>query len=146
FIILRVLKVPADLVNVVYIVSQVPWKHPNTSPYELTFGRQANLPAYPPATTYILPDPHDYLRQLTRDLQHYHRTAKQIILKQQQKTKSRYDRNRANPEYPLDPRFSISPKVIIDKNHPIYTVEDTNTKRISKVHVGDIRPLSISYN
>ncbi|CAF1529898.1 unnamed protein product [Adineta steineri] len=133
----------------------------NISPYALTFGRQANLPTDPPVTTLTLPDPHDYFRQLVLNLKYYHQTVKEIILKQQQKTKGRYDYHRKNPEYDLgttvltrvftnrsklDPRFSIDPKIIVENHHPIYTVEDMDTKRIAKVHVSDIRPLLLPDN
>jgi hypothetical protein len=78
------------------------------------------------------------------------------MIKQQEKSKARFDLHRVNPDYQLgttvltriftnrsklDPRYSINPKIIVDKNHPIYSVKDINTKIISKVHVSDIRPL-----
>lgn len=76
--------------------------------------------------------------------------------KQQQKTKTRYDLRRTNPQYKLgtmvltrivtnrsklDPRYSISPKIVVRQQHPIYHVQDTNTNIIFRVHVSDIRPL-----
>jgi hypothetical protein len=133
----------------------------NFSPFELTFGRRANLPTDSPPTTFTFQHPNDYFHQLVRNLKSYHQTAKEIMLKQQQKTKARFDLHRLNPQYELgttvltriftnrsklDPRYSINPKIIVDKKHPIYFVEDINTKIISKVHVSDIRPLSSHSN
>ncbi|CAF0921788.1 unnamed protein product [Rotaria sordida] len=128
----------------------------NMSPFELTFGRKANLPIDHPPTSFIFPHPNDYFQQLVRNLELYRVTVKQNILKQQQQSKTRYDRHRKNPEYnigttvlirnftnrsKLDPRFSINTKIIIRKQHPIYWVEDINTKSVSQIHVNDLRPL-----
>jgi len=46
----------------------------------------------------------------------------------------------------LNMKFSITPKIILDKNHPIYSVEDVITKTISKLHVSDIKQLLLDLN
>jgi hypothetical protein len=84
---------------------------------------------------------------------------KQNILKQQQRSKIRYDHHRQNPEYDLgttvliriftnrsklDPKFFVEPKIIVDKDHPVYWIENTNTNTISRVHINDLRPLLIN--
>lgn len=129
----------------------------NILPFELTYGRQVHLPTDPPPTTLTFPQHHDYYQQLTRGLTHYYRTAKEFMFKQYQKTKTRYDLRRTDPQYELgtivltrlftnrskvDPRYSINPKIIVKNNHPTYAVKDINTKYITQVHVSDIRPLS----
>jgi hypothetical protein len=128
----------------------------NISPFELTFGRKANLPTDHPPTTFTFSHPNDYFDRLVLNLKHYHTVVKQNISQQQQRTKIRYDRHRSNPQYDLgttvltrvftnrsklDPRFSLTPKLIVKRNHPTYWVEDTNTNAISQVHINDLRPL-----
>lgn len=128
----------------------------NFSPFELTFGRKPNLPTDLYPTTFTFEHHHDYLQQLIVNLEYYHRTAKEIMLKQQKLTKNRYDLRRTNPHYELgaivltrvftnrsklDPRYSTTPKIIIQQQHPIYYVQDSKTNVISRVHVADIRPL-----
>lgn len=126
------------------------------SPYELTFGRAANLPPDHPPTAFTFPHSHDYHHQLIRNLQYIHTTARDNIIHQQQQSKIRYDRRRNDPHYKLndivltriftnrsklDPRFSLSPKTIIQQRHPIYWVKDLTSSVISQVHVNDMRPL-----
>ncbi|CAF4597039.1 unnamed protein product [Rotaria sp. Silwood2] len=91
-------------------------------------------------------------------MKRFHQSARNNILQQQSKNKTYYDKNRLDPQYKvgdrvltriqgmkgkLDPRFSITPKVIIHAQHPTYTVRDEITKIESRVHVSDIRPLFI---
>ena len=74
------------------------------------------------------------------------------------KYKNSYDKQRQDPHYEindqvlvrihglrskLDPRYSIDPKLIIKKQHPIYWVKDKKTQIESRVHVNDIRPIFI---
>ncbi|CAF1521262.1 unnamed protein product [Rotaria sp. Silwood1] len=128
----------------------------NMTPFELTFGRKPNLPIDNPPTSFTFHHPNDYFEQLVRNLEYFRGTVKQNILRQQQQSKICYNRHRKNPEYnigtnvltriftnrsKLDPKFSISPKVIIQKEHPIYLVEDINNKSILQIHVNDLRPL-----
>ena len=133
----------------------------NITPFELTFGRKANLPIDHPPTSFTFHQPNDYFEQLVRNLKCYRSMVKQNVLKHHQHTKIRYDRHRLDPRYDigttvltriftnrskLDPRFSISPKMIVKKNHPTYWVEDIITKIISQVHVNDLRPLLLHSN
>ncbi|CAF3147486.1 unnamed protein product [Rotaria sp. Silwood2] len=70
----------------------------NISPFELTYGRPANLPTDHPPTSYTFNQPNDYFNQLVRMLQYYHETVKQNIIKQHQASKIRYDCRRKNPQ------------------------------------------------
>ncbi|CAF2063099.1 unnamed protein product [Rotaria magnacalcarata] len=107
----------------------------NFTPFELTFGRPANLPTDRPPTTFTFSSPHDYLDQLVRNLKYYHTTVRQRIKQQHAQSKIRYDRRRSDPQYDLgtmvltriftnrsklDPRFSLDPKIIVNRQHPIY--------------------------
>ncbi|CAF3032550.1 unnamed protein product [Rotaria sp. Silwood2] len=96
--------------------------------------------------------------EIIKTMKRFHQSARNNILQQQSKNKTYYDKNRLDPQYKvgdrvltriqgmkgkLDPRFSITPKVIIHAQHPTYTVRDEITKIESRVHVSDIRPLFI---
>ncbi|CAF3405307.1 unnamed protein product [Rotaria socialis] len=132
----------------------------NFTPFELTFGRAANLPTDRP-TTFTFSHPHDYLDQLVRNLKYYRTTVRQNIQQQHAQSKARYDRRRTDPQYDLgtmvltriftsrsklDPRFSLDPKIIVNRQHPIYWVKAINSTTISRIHVNDIRPLSTRSN
>lgn len=131
----------------------------NFSPFELLFGRQANLPTDPPPTDFVFPNSTDYVNQLTRSLKHYHDVVKNNINHQQKKSKFRYDQHRSNPKYDLgttvltrnfvkrsklDPLFSLNPKIVIQCDHPVYWVKDPVTEKTSRIHVNDIRPLMLN--
>ena len=73
----------------------------NISPFELTFGRKANLPIDSPPTTFNFPQVNDYFYQLVQNLKHYHAAVKDNIQKQQRQAKIRYDTNRLNPQYDI---------------------------------------------
>jgi len=85
--------------------------------------------------------------------------ARDNIKDQQHRYKNRYDKQRSDPHYEindpvlikihgiktkLDPKYSITPKIIIKKQHPNYWVKDEETQIESRVHVNDIRPIFIS--
>ena len=127
------------------------------SPFELTYGRPANLPISQPPTSFTFSQPNDYFQDLLRSLDYYHTAVKQNISRHQQQSKMRYDHHRSDPHHALgttvltrvfinksklDPSFSIHPKVIVKHNHPTYWVEDVSTGRMSRVHVNDLRPLT----
>ena len=128
------------------------------TPFELTFGQQANLPTDDPPTTFTFNEPNDYFQNLVRQLTYYHRIVKQNVLKQQNRSKCRYDNHRKDPKYDLNslvltrnfnrkskmnPKFSIDPKIVIEERHPTYWVESIDSKIISRVHVNDLKPLSV---
>ncbi|CAM4816885.1 unnamed protein product [Rotaria magnacalcarata] len=133
----------------------------NFTPFELTLGRAANLPTDRPPTTFTFSHPQDYLDQLVRNLKYYRTTVRQNIKQQHAQSKARYDRRCTNPQYDLgtmvltriftsrsklDPRFSLDPKIIVNRQHPIYWVKALNSTTISRIHVNDIRPLSTRSN
>ncbi|CAF5217298.1 unnamed protein product, partial [Rotaria magnacalcarata] len=114
-----------------------------------------------PPTTFTFSHPQDYLDQLVRNLKYYRTTVRQNIKQQHAQSKARYDRRCTNPQYDLgtmvltriftsrsklDPRFSLDPKIIVNRQHPIYWVKALNSTTISRIHVNDIRPLSTRSN
>ena len=128
------------------------------SPFQLQFGHDPRLPTDEPPTSFIFNKPQDYYQQLKKNLLIIQRQTRDNVNSRQQRYKNRYDKQRADPHYEindlvlikvygtrtkLDPKYSITSKVIIKKQHPIYWVRDEETKVESRVHVNDIRPIFI---
>ncbi|CAF4134437.1 unnamed protein product, partial [Rotaria magnacalcarata] len=126
------------------------------SPFQLQFGREPRLPIDKPSFTYLFHKPNDYYAQLKKSLNIIHKLAHTTIIQQQAQYKQSYDKNRSDLIYDindqvltkihgsrskLDPRYSITPRIIIKKQHPIYWVEDQTTQIVHRVHVNDIRPI-----
>jgi hypothetical protein len=126
------------------------------SPFQLQFGREPRVPTDGPSTSFIFNKPNDYYAQLKKNLQIIQRRAHDNISRRQQQYKRDYDRQRPDPHYDindlvlikihgmkskLEPKYSITPKVIVRKQHPNYWVKDEETQIESKVHVNDIRPI-----
>jgi hypothetical protein len=129
------------------------------SPFQLQYGRDPRLPTDEPPTSFIFNKPQDYYGQLKKNLWIIQQQTRDNVNIQQQRYKIRYDKQRADPHYKindlvlikihgiktkLDPKYSVTPKVIIKKQHPIYWVRDEETQVESRVHVNDIRPIFIS--
>ena len=128
------------------------------SPYELVFGHPPRLPIHAKQSHFSFLKSNDYFEQIKKTMKRFHQSARTNILRQQSKNKTYYDKNRLDPKYKvgdrvltkiqgmkgkLDPRFSITPKVIIHTQYPTYTVRDKITRIESRVHVSDLRPLLI---
>jgi hypothetical protein len=44
----------------------------------------------------------------------------------------------------LEPKFSITPQIIIGAKHPVYVVKDEITQSETQVHINDIRPTYVA--
>ena len=131
------------------------------SSFQLQFGRDPSLPTDEPLTSFTFNKPQDYYGQLKKSLQIIQPQERNNVNIRQQLYKNRYDKQRGDPHYEiddlvlikiygpktkLDPKYSVTPKVIIKKQHPIYWVKDEDTQVESRVHVNDLRPIFISKN
>ena len=130
------------------------------SPFQLMFGRHPILPLDHTSTTFRFDKPNDYWRKIMRCMKIYQNTASQQIRLQQQRTKHRFDQHRSNPKYAindlvfwkipghrgkLQEQFS-GPFIIIDKQHPLYTIQDTNSLSTKRVHVSDLKQIYPPYD
>ena len=130
------------------------------SPFQLMFGRHPILPLDHTSTTFRFDKPNDYWRKIMRCMKIYQNTASQQIRLQQQRTKHRFDQHRSNPKYAvndlvfwkipghrgkLQEQFS-GPFIIIDKQHPLYTIQDTNLLSTKRVHVSDLKQIYPPYD
>ena len=43
----------------------------------------------------------------------------------------------------LEPKFSITPQIIVREEHPVYVVKDEITQSETRVHINDIRPIYV---
>jgi hypothetical protein len=111
------------------------------------------------ASHYVFYKPSDYYNQLKKSLKIIHQHARNQSNYSHMISKKQYDKNRSNPQYEingqvllriygsrskLDPRYSLTPKIIIQKQHSTYWVRDQLNDQITRVHVNDIRPILLS--
>ncbi|CAF3161119.1 unnamed protein product [Rotaria socialis] len=128
------------------------------STYQLQFGREPRLPTSEPSTSFIFNKPNDYYDQLKKSLLIIQRQAHGHIINRQRQYKIHYDKQRPDSHYKvndfvlikihglkikLEPKYSITPKIIIKEQHPMYWVKGERTQIESRVHVHDIRPIII---
>ena len=128
------------------------------SPFKLQFGCESRMPT-DTTSNYVFYKPSDYYNQLKKSLTLIHQNARNQSNYSHMISKKHYDKNRSDPQYEindkvlvrihgsrskLDPRYSIIPKKIIEKQHPTYWVQDQSNDQVSRVHVNDIRPILLS--
>ena len=128
------------------------------SPFQLQFGREPRMPTDAPSN-YVFYKPSDYYFQLQKSLKIIRQNAQNQSIYSHMNSKINYDKNRSNPQYAisdqvlvrfhgprskLGPRYSLTPKIIIQKQHPIYWVRDQLNDLVTRVHVNDMRPILLS--
>ncbi|CAF4218726.1 unnamed protein product, partial [Adineta steineri] len=129
------------------------------SPFQLLFGREPKLPTEAPLSTFTFRKPNDYYEQLKKSMKLIHRNAHGNITNKQHQYKTRYDKQRADPHYSindrvlirkhglrnkLEPKYSVTPQIIIQVKHPVYVVKDETTQCETQVHINDIKPIYVS--
>jgi predicted aspartyl protease len=125
------------------------------SPFQLMFGRNPILPLDHTPTTFQFNRPNDYWNKLMQCMNIYREVARQQVRTQQQKAKQRFDKNRNDVTYnindlvfwkvpghrgKLDEQFS-GPFIIVNKKHPSYTIQDTNSLSLKQVNISDLKPV-----
>ncbi|CAF1230136.1 unnamed protein product [Rotaria sordida] len=120
---------------------------------QLQFGREPRLPTDEPSSSFTFNKSNDYYVQLKKNLLIIQQPARDNIIHRQRQYKINYDKQRPDPHYEindpvlikihgikkkLEPTYSITPKIIIRKQHPIDWVKDEKPQVESRVHVNDI--------
>ena len=128
----------------------------NYSPFQLLFGREPRLPTDGRISSFIFRKPNDYYEQLKKSMKLIHGYARENIIRKQHQYKTQYDKQRPDPHYAindrvlirrhgmknkLEPKYSVTPQIIIREEHPVYVVKDEITQCETRVHINDIRPI-----
>ncbi|CAF4054104.1 unnamed protein product [Didymodactylos carnosus] len=118
------------------------------SPFQLQYGQKSKLPPDEPPKQVIFAKPNDYYQQLKKNLKIYHEYARRNMVRQQERSKQRYDAKRPDPHYSvgqlvltryygskfkLDQKYSKVPYRVIDCQYPVYWVKDIETQAESRM-------------
>ncbi|CAF1537101.1 unnamed protein product, partial [Rotaria sordida] len=120
--------------------------------------QKPRLPTNEPSSAFTFNKPNDYYVQLKKNLLIIQQHARDNIIRRQRQYKINYDKQCPDPHYEindpvlikihgikkkLEQKYSITPKIIIRKQHPIDWAKHEKTQVESRVHVNDIRPILI---
>jgi hypothetical protein len=132
-------------------------RHASTklTPFELMFGRMAKLPFDLPKQTTTIIEPHQYVKNLKEYLEVAKQMAIENIINSQDKSKRRYDANRANETYSigdyvyvkqlglnskLTPKYVGPYQVIQQLNASVYRIQNPNKlHEILNIHANRLR-------
>lgn len=129
------------------------------TPFELVFGRQAELPTavkQPPRLTYCYDD---FAQELRERLRAAHQEAKEALDTGKEKSKIQYDKNAESMEFEVGDKVLlknnvlrrgrskkltqpwIGPYEITEKNSDVnYTIRYGNKQKTQRVHINRLRP------
>ena len=125
------------------------------SPFQLMFVRNPILPLEHTPDTFRFTRPNAYWNHLMRIMDTYRKNARNHVKDFQRRSKERFDKNRQEFQYDehdlvlwkvpghirkFDERFT-GPYRIIKKQHPTYTIQDSNSMAVKHVHINALKSI-----